>query len=93
MTPNIADIIRHHVGLEVRCIDRLYLHAYMPKLQTSGGLCYFLHDYLGHLCVARTGSAANRPGLTVICRRSRGFPGVNVTWATRVEPAGGRDHR
>src|SRR3954469_14615424 len=48
MTPNVADIIRHHVSLEVRCIDRLYLHAYMPKLQTSGGLCYFLHDYLGH---------------------------------------------
>src|SRR6059058_5444767 len=48
MTPNIADIIRHHVALEVRCIDRLYLNAYMPKLQTSGGLCYFLHDYLGH---------------------------------------------
>src|SRR5947209_18858643 len=49
MTPNIADIIRHHVSLEVRCIDRLYLHAYMPKLQTSGGLCYFLHDHLGNL--------------------------------------------
>ena len=48
MTPNIADIIRHHVSLEVRCIDRLYLHAYMPKLQTSGGLCYFLRDYLGN---------------------------------------------
>jgi hypothetical protein len=48
MTPNIADIIRHHVSLEVRCLDRVYLHAYMPKLQTSGGLCYFLHDYLGH---------------------------------------------
>jgi hypothetical protein len=48
MTPNIADIIRHHVALEVRCIDRLYLHAYLPKLQTSGGLCYFLRDHLGH---------------------------------------------
>jgi hypothetical protein len=48
MTPNIADIIHHHVSLSVRCIDRLYLHAYMPKLQTSGGLCYFLHDHLGH---------------------------------------------
>jgi hypothetical protein len=48
MTPNIADIIRHHVSLSVRCIDRLYLHAYMPKLQTSGGLCYFLHDHLGY---------------------------------------------
>ena len=48
MTPNIADIIRQHVTLSVSCIDRLYLHAYMPKLQTSGGLCYFLHDHLGH---------------------------------------------
>ena len=48
MTPNIADIIRDHVSLEVRCIDRIYLHAYMPKLQTSGGLCYFLHNYLGY---------------------------------------------
>lgn len=48
MTPNIADMIRHHVSLEVRCIDRIYLHVYMPKLQTSGGLCYFFHDYLGH---------------------------------------------
>ena len=48
MTPNIAAIIRQHVSLEVRCIDRLYLHAYMPKLQTSGGLCYFLQEHLGH---------------------------------------------
>ena len=48
MTPNIADIIRHHVSLEVRCLDRIYLHAYIPKLQTSGGLCYFLHDHLGY---------------------------------------------
>jgi hypothetical protein len=48
MTPNIADIIHDHVSLSVRCMDRLYLHAYMPKLQTSGGLCYFLHDHLGY---------------------------------------------
>jgi hypothetical protein len=48
MTPNIADIIRQHVSLSVRCLDRLYLHGYMPKLQTSGGLCYFLHDHLGN---------------------------------------------
>jgi hypothetical protein len=46
--PNLADIIRRHVSLEVRCVDRLYLHAYAPKLQTSGGLCYFLRDHLGH---------------------------------------------
>jgi hypothetical protein len=48
MTPHITDMIRHHVSLEVRCLDGLYLHAYVPKLQTSGGLCYFLHDHLGY---------------------------------------------
>jgi len=48
MTPNIETIIRDHVTLSVRCIDRIYGQGYMPKLQTSGGLCYFLHDYLGH---------------------------------------------
>jgi hypothetical protein len=47
MTPNIADIIRHHVSLSISCLDRLYLHAYLPKLQTSGGLCYFLHNHRG----------------------------------------------
>ena len=46
--PNIADIIQHHVSLSVSCFDRLYLHAYMPKLQTAGGLCYFLHNHLGY---------------------------------------------
>ena len=26
MAPNIANAIRHHVSLEVRCIDRFYVH-------------------------------------------------------------------
>ncbi len=46
--PNVHELIRDHVTLSIRCLDRLYLHAYMPKLQTSGGLCYFLKDHLGH---------------------------------------------
>src|SRR5947207_7378422 len=48
MTPNIDGIITDHVTLTVRCLDRIYLQGYMPKLQTSGGLCYFLRDHLGH---------------------------------------------
>src|SRR5216684_7279812 len=48
MTPKINSIIKDHVTLTVRCLDRIYLQGYMPKLQTSGGLCYFLHDHLGH---------------------------------------------
>ena len=40
--PNVAEIIKDHVTLEVRCIDRLYLNAYVPRLQTSGGVVDFL---------------------------------------------------
>jgi hypothetical protein len=35
--PNVHELIRDLVTLSIRCLDRLYLHAYMPKLQTSGG--------------------------------------------------------
>jgi hypothetical protein len=35
--PNVAEIIKDHVTLEVRCIDRIYLNAYVPRLQTSRG--------------------------------------------------------
>jgi len=45
MTPTIPTILRDHVSLEVRCLDRLYLTGYLPRLQTSGALCYFLHEH------------------------------------------------
>jgi hypothetical protein len=40
--PNVAQIIKDHVTLEVRCIDRLYLNAYVPRLQSGGGVVDFL---------------------------------------------------
>jgi hypothetical protein len=40
--PNVAEIIKDHVTLEVRCIDRLYLNAYIPQLQSGGGVVDFL---------------------------------------------------
>lgn len=46
--PNIDAIIRDHVTLSTSCIDRLYLNGYVPKLQTSGQLCYFLREHLGN---------------------------------------------
>ena len=47
-TPNIETILRDHVTLTVDCIDRLYLNGYVPTLQTSGQLCWFLRDHLGN---------------------------------------------
>jgi len=48
MTPNIHSIIRDHVSLSITCLDRLYMNGYVPTLQTSGQLCYFLTQHLGN---------------------------------------------
>jgi hypothetical protein len=45
---NINDVLDGHVGLEVECVDRLYLNAYVPKLQVAGQVARFLHDHLGY---------------------------------------------
>lgn len=40
--PNVAEIIKEHVTLEVSCVDRLYLNGYVPRLQSEGGVVAFL---------------------------------------------------
>jgi hypothetical protein len=40
--PNVAEVITAHVTLTVDCVDRLYLNAYVPRLQSSGGVVSFL---------------------------------------------------
>ena len=37
-----ATLLRDHVTLKVRSIDRIFLQAYVPNLQTVGLLCRFL---------------------------------------------------
>jgi hypothetical protein len=44
---NINDVLDGHVALEVECVDRLYLNAYVPGLQVPGQVARFLHDHLG----------------------------------------------
>lgn len=44
---NINEILDGHVALEVECVDRLYLNAYVPNLQVPGQVARFLHDHLG----------------------------------------------
>ena len=44
---NVADILRDHVTFELEGIDRMYLNAYVPSLQTGGGLIHCLKTQLG----------------------------------------------
>ena len=45
---NINDVLDGHVALEVECVDRLYLNAYVPILQTSPQVKRFLEVHLGN---------------------------------------------
>jgi hypothetical protein len=45
---NIDDVLDGHVGLEVSCVDRLYLNTYVPGLQVGGQVVRFLCDHLGN---------------------------------------------
>ena len=38
------EILKEHVTLDIECIDRLYLNGYIPQMQTSGGLVYYLRQ-------------------------------------------------
>lgn len=40
--PNINDLLRDHVTLEVECLDRIYLNGYIPTMQLPGQLIKFL---------------------------------------------------
>ena len=44
---SVAEILDDHVTFELDAIDRMYLNAYVPSLQTGGGLVYFLKSQLG----------------------------------------------
>jgi hypothetical protein len=42
-----ADMVAGRVVLDVSCLDRLYLNGYVNKLQTPGGVVYFVRDHRG----------------------------------------------
>ncbi len=45
---NINDVLDGHVALEIECVDRLLLNAYVPGLQVPGQLVRFLCGHRGH---------------------------------------------
>ena len=45
---SVAEILRDHVTLEVEGIDRMYLNAVVPLLQSERGIAWFFRKYRGH---------------------------------------------
>src|SRR6266540_996781 len=43
----VNDVLDGHVALDIECLDRIYLNAYVPTLQTSAQVAAFLTRHLG----------------------------------------------
>src|SRR5437773_3913274 len=60
---SVAEILDDHVTFELEAVDRMYLNAYVPSLQTGGGVAYFRKQQLG----------ARVPSTTMIAPMSQRF--------------------
>jgi len=45
---NINDVLDGHTVLDISCLDRIYLNAYVPKLQVGGQVYQFLTHHRGN---------------------------------------------
>src|SRR3981081_1423508 len=43
----VNDVLDGHVGLDVECLDRVYLNGYVPNLQVGGQVVSFMTAHLG----------------------------------------------
>jgi hypothetical protein len=43
----VNDVLDGHVVLDIECLDRIYLNAYVPTLQTGSQGVAFLSGHLG----------------------------------------------
>jgi len=44
---NAASLLAKHVTLELESIDRMYLHGYVPRLQSGAGVAHYFRKYRG----------------------------------------------
>ena len=44
----VNDVLDGHVGLDVECLDRIYLNGYVPNLQVPGQVVSFMTAHLGN---------------------------------------------
>ena len=45
---NINEVLDGHIALDLDCLDRIYLNAYVPNLQVGGQVVVFLTQHLGN---------------------------------------------
>ena len=88
----VNEVLGGHVQLDIECLDRIYLNAYVPVLQSSGQVVAFMTQHLGlpipspaifdkmgqrfRRAVASFAEANDIPVLSFAGKRDKGRPGV-----------------
>ena len=79
LSKSVAELQREHVVLELECIDRMYLNAYVPQLTSEAGVAGFVRGYLGY----RFASTKQ------VAKMTRGLCGIDhAVWARSPNRAG-----
>ncbi len=78
---NINEVLDGHVTLEVECVDRMLLNAYVPNLQVGGQVVRFLCEHLGNPVPspARFAKIGNR-----FCREVKAFAAAHQVRILRL---------
>ena len=76
----VNDVLDGHVGLDVECLDRIYLNGYVPNLQVGGQVVSFMTAHLGNPIP----SPATPPSWKPYCA---GWPPCGPTCATSTSGA------
>jgi hypothetical protein len=97
-----ADILHGHVGLDLECLDRIYLNGYVPNLQLGGQVVQFLalrgFPIPSPVVVGRIGDQfrrsvrsfadANSVPMIKFGKGDRKIEKMNLIWPGRRQPGG-----
>lgn len=76
MVADYATLLRDHVTLECRSIDRVFLQAGVPKLQSVGPVCNFLVHRRGYKIPSSAAFGQIGDAYVPVGARARGAVGV-----------------
>ena len=81
---NLKELLEEKVTLDIEGIDRPYLNAYQPMLQTGGGVSAFFKQYRGAVVASTVLMAPMKP----LCRRLNNLPRETIwTWCVSIRAA------
>ena len=75
----VTEVLDGHVELDLECLDRVYLHGYVPQLQVGGQVVQFLRrNGFPVPSPACWGGSVTVPPLGCLLRRRQPHPGGAV---------------